>query len=479
VLGEQVDHRTDVFSLGIVLFEMLTGRLPFSGATPAAIALQIVQAAAPLPSAINGALPVELDPIVAKALAKSLDQRYGSAAAVAAELRTVAAILDVRSGAAEPEASSRAIHAPARRAVRTSGALVLLIVALSAGAWWQRSSIERAWRHTMGPAPPPVIAVMPLAVSGADTTATFFADGLTDDLITRLGQTPGVTVIGRAGLSSYRARAPRDVARELGAAVVLTGSMTRMDDDVRVTLTLADVVDDESLWTGEYTRPVKDIFGLQVRAAEDVAQALHVPVQPTAATARTASRQVDRTAYEHYLQGRQAAANGQPAEAAQYYEEAIAADDGLPEAFAGLAHVLRAGAERTPSDAAARRERIKTAAERAYQLDPDLAATNVAMALASSSLPQTLQYLSRAIDLDPSDGENYRDIADVIEIVDPELSAAFGRRALELDPHPAAGRTPAPVWHPAIAGEQRPSEALARDHDLARSAVAKLLERRQ
>src|SRR5471032_2331099 len=96
-LGERVDHRTDIFSLGIVIFEMLTGRLPFSGTTSTALALQIVQAAAPVPSTVNASLPAELDPIVAKAMAKSLDQRYDSAVTLAAELRSVGAILDVRS----------------------------------------------------------------------------------------------------------------------------------------------------------------------------------------------------------------------------------------------------------------------------------------------------------------------------------------------------------------------------------------------
>src|SRR5258705_7538887 len=95
-LGEAVDERTDIFSLGIVLFEMLTGRLPFTGTTSTALALQIVQTPAPVPSSVNRSLPVELDAIVGKAMAKSLDQRYGSAAALAAELRSVGAVLDVR-----------------------------------------------------------------------------------------------------------------------------------------------------------------------------------------------------------------------------------------------------------------------------------------------------------------------------------------------------------------------------------------------
>jgi eukaryotic-like serine/threonine-protein kinase len=132
-LGEAVDHRTDIFSLGVVLFEMLTGTQPFSGPTPAALALQVLQATAPEPSTLNKALPREVDAIVAKALAKSLDRRYESAAALSADLRAVGAILDARSEAAQ--ASSPPL---VRRRKRRSAApwIVLIVLALLAAAIW-------------------------------------------------------------------------------------------------------------------------------------------------------------------------------------------------------------------------------------------------------------------------------------------------------------------------------------------------------
>jgi len=147
-LGEQLDHRTDIFSLGIVMFEMLTGRLPFSAATPAALALQIVQAPAPLPSSMNRSLPTELDAIVGKALAKSLEQRYESSVTLAAELRSVAAILDVRSDAAAPASPHMTVQQPRRQQPRQqtgAGWIVLLVIlaALLAAAWFQRDAIGR------------------------------------------------------------------------------------------------------------------------------------------------------------------------------------------------------------------------------------------------------------------------------------------------------------------------------------------------
>jgi serine/threonine protein kinase len=141
VIGEPVDHRTDIFSLGILLFEMLTGRVPFSGATPSALALQIVQATAPEPSSLNKALPRELDSIVAKALAKSLDHRYESAATMAAELRAVGAILDVRSevieAASPPPVVVTAPRSPgAPRSSRAGWLVGFLLLAIVAALLW-------------------------------------------------------------------------------------------------------------------------------------------------------------------------------------------------------------------------------------------------------------------------------------------------------------------------------------------------------
>jgi serine/threonine protein kinase len=140
-LGEQVDHRTDIFSLGTVLFEMLTGTLPFLGTTSSALALQIVQATAPAPSSVRKSLPRELDAIVGKALAKSLDQRYEAAATFAAELRSVAAILDVRNEASEPASTAVALQGPQRF---YWGWIVaaLALAALGAAAWVARGAIQ-------------------------------------------------------------------------------------------------------------------------------------------------------------------------------------------------------------------------------------------------------------------------------------------------------------------------------------------------
>jgi TolB-like protein len=286
-----------------------------------------------------------------------------------------------------------------------------------------------------GRAPAPVIAVIPLDLAGADRSQTYFADGLTEDLISRLGQMPGLKVLGRSSTRDYRGRTPRDVAQELHASVVLTGSARVQDNAVKVSLELVDPSDGTAIWAAQYTRDLKDIFAVQTQVAEEVATALRVKLQPTASRVRTASRLVDPRAYDLYLRGRQALAERHSPEAIKQYEEAIAADAGLAEAFAGLAEALFF----TPTfgatvDDAARTTRLKQAADRAYELDPDLPQANVAVALAADGLADALKHLRRAVDADPSYAEGIHIIGDLIVDFDPARAVAFYRRSLELEP---------------------------------------------
>jgi non-specific serine/threonine protein kinase len=431
-LGEKVDHRTDIFSLGVVLFEMLTGRLPFTGATPTALGLQIVQAPAPAVSTVNRSVPKELDAIVAKALAKSLDTRYESAATLSAELRSIGAILDVRSDAAP------GVGPPIAAGRRRSGdrwmAWTLLAAVIGAAGWYERTPIERMLRRTIGPAPPPLIAVLPLELADSDPSNTYFADGLTEDLISRLGQTPGLKVLGRSATRSYRGRPPAEVARELGASVVLTGSVRPGGDAVKVSLELIDPRDNTAMWAGQYTKELKDIFAVQAQVAGEVASALRVTLQPTRAREVALSRIVDQHAYELYLRGRQASAQRRLPEAIGFYEQAIAADAGLGEAFAGVAEVLHLQVASGAAADGAYQQRLSAAAKRAYEIDPDLPQANVAMGLASEPLADALKFLRRAVELDPSYAEAYHLIGDAIQDFDPARAITFYQRSLALDP---------------------------------------------
>lgn len=426
-LGVGYDHRTDIFSLGIVLYEMLTGASPFKAPTTAAMSIQIVQATPSLPSTVNGNVPKELDPIVLRALSKDPRQRYQSAAALSAELRSVGAILDAR-GATQLEAPAHA----SRARWRSAALLIAATVAIAASGWVARTPITR-W---FGSPPPPLVAVLPFDLIG-DQSRIYFADGLTEDLITRLGQLPGVKVLGRSATRDYRGRAPADVARELHAGVVLTGAVQSERDVVKVTVSLIDPKDGSQIWSDSYQKPLNDIFAVQNEIAEAVARNLRVTLTPSPVRDRTAARKVSVVAYDLYLRGRDAAARRDRDRAVELYHQAIAADPGLVEALAGLTEALHLVLVRRGVTDPSIANDMRRSALAAADADPDLPQTELALALTDPALVDALKHFRRAIDLDPSYAEAYHQAGDYLMQLAPDQALAFYRRSLALDPRAA------------------------------------------
>jgi non-specific serine/threonine protein kinase len=429
-LGESLDPRTDIFSLGIVFYEMLTGRNPFAADAATAVLLNIAQRTPPPPSTINPDVPRELDPIVAKMLAKNPFDRYETAVALAAELRSVATMLAIRSGEAEPR-----VYGPVKR--RRSGwrlaAGVVLLLAITGGAWWfGREAARRVWRQYVAAPPAPRIAVLPLEDRGAGDR-TYFADGLTEDLISRLGQVQGLSVLGRSATRELRGVSPADAARRLDAEAVLTGSVRRESSELRVSLELVDADDGVIVWSHQYTKPIDSVFGVQAEIAGDVARALRLKLAGDVRE-RAGARQVNARAYDVYLQARDAAARRDVGRAVSLFEQALNIDDGLAEAHAGLAEALylQYSYEGRRLDSRLR-ARVGFEAERAMAIDPDLAAGELAAGLVATDFRESLRRLRRAVTLDASYAEAYHQIGDQIAGIDPRLAIDFYDHSQALD----------------------------------------------
>ena len=362
-LGQAVDHRTDIFSLGAVLYELATGHRPFDGKSEAAIYDKILhQAPPPLQDGTAG-LPVELDQVIRRALEKDRDNRYQTAAELRADLQLLA-------GGGGPTEAARLAWRSQRKNWRRAALAALVIVGAS-GLWlWQRpNDLPHAGKKS--------VAVLPFQNLSANDDDAFLAHGIHDEVLTNLAKVAELKVISRASVLSFRdkERNLREIGDILHVSHLVEGSVQRAGDRVRVTAQLIDSQTEAPLWAEKYDRAAAEIFSIQ----SDIAQAIAHQLQARL-TSRERKALVDRptnnaAAYEAYLRGLVAGAESSAAgrrKAAQFFNAAVEVDRNFALAWArlGIASTVLyfRGLDRTPQRLQAAREAV----EMALKLQPDL-----------------------------------------------------------------------------------------------------------
>ena len=432
LIGQMPDHRADLFALGALFYEMTTGRHAFAGRTTLEIGVNILQARPPAPTAVNADLPRAFDWITGKALAKKPGDRYQDAALLAADLRDAEASVQDQAAASEP--------APrVRRSPWLGAALAVIVLAVIVLALWRwQEPLRETWQERFGKLPDPVMVVLPYYVAPGDAPRPYYGAGFAEGLASRIAKIRGVTMLGRSSVRASVGKPPQQEAAALGAKLALTGSLKPMDDEwtsLEVESRLIDVGDGRVIWSRTQSTAAQDQLALQAGIAREVSARLKLDDAPAAERDRSALRLVVPSAYDKYLQAREALATDDASRAVQLFEAAAAEDPSLIEAQAGLAEALY-----TMSAFEGRqlfsvvRERARRAAESAFATDPDLAATRLAMALTAPTLREALEQLRRALETDRSFTAAYLALADALRTVDPETSAGFARRAIELDP---------------------------------------------
>ena len=435
VLGSAVDTRADLFALGALLYEMLTGEAPFAARTASECAVHVLQSNPAPPSAINPDVPAGLDLIVTRALAKKPEDRYQSAATLSADLRTIVSTLGMRER--EEQAGlvpAAAPPSPWRRAVLGG----LLVVAIALAAWQWNEPVRQAWRGAFGSQPAPVVVVLPFQIEGAGRSRPYYGAGFAEDLARRIGHVPGVTVPGRMSLRAFAGKAPQAAAQAARASMAVQGRVTPADEDwksLRVEVGLVEGASGRQIWSRTYTSAAQDVISLQAQITRDLTLWLRVEGAATTEQGRAALRLVDPPAYDLYLQAREAMAAHDAGRAAQLYESAVAADPSLIEAQTGLVEALYVGAvfdgRLSYADV---HTRIQDAAEAASTTDPDFAPTQLAMGLAAPTIHAALEHLKKAMTIDPSYSAALLAMADIIREADPPRAIRIARRALQLDP---------------------------------------------
>ncbi len=431
VRSESTDARTDIWALGVLLYEIASGAKPFDGQTAPELFSSILRDS---PAALPEATPVGLRAVIERCLEKSPERRYQDAGAVGAALEAI------RAGA-DPFTAVR-YHLGRRRwlaGVVSVAAVAVLAVALNVGGVRSRYFERRPERAIR-------LAVLPFQNLTGDPDQEYFSDGLTEEMITQLGRLhpDRLSVIARTSSSRYKKReAPiNQIGRELGVDYIMEGSARREGNRIRISATLIQVRDQTQRWSDSFERELSGILSLQNDVARGVASSLALTLLPHEQSRLAAARPVNAEAYEAYLKGLAFQDNLTPsnmANALKYFELARDKDPEYASAYAGIAGVWIARQQTGNAVRSEAEPRLKAAIKKALQLDDTLADAHLRLAEQYAwtdwNWSAADREFRRAIELNPNQALTRSTYADFLTIMKrPDEAIAQIKRAMELDP---------------------------------------------
>ena len=380
--GLKVDARTDIFSLGVVLYEMLAGSPPFTGETTTDVLVAILERE-PEPLARHAPdAPAELQRIVGRMLAKRCEDRYQSSRDRLLDLQNLKRDLDLdehrSSGASRSRGSAdRAVGARLRplmswveRRRGTALALAALVIAVLVAVLY--FSMRESGKPAIGS-----IAVLPFDNIGGDPEMEFLSDGITESLINSLSQISRLRVMARATVFTYKDRQIdlRKIGRDLNVDAVLTGKVTQRGETLTIQTDLVHVADGSQLWGDRYQRRVSEVIALQESIAREISERLRLRLSG-AEQQRLTKRYTDNPdAYRLYIKGRHHNTKRTQEDlqkALEYFQQAIDLDANYAQAYAGMADtygLIGIFSFARPTDV---RLKAEAAASKALELDPDL-----------------------------------------------------------------------------------------------------------
>jgi len=431
--GLKVDTRTDIFSFGIVLYEMIAGRAPFEGKTTADMVVSILDRQPAPVSRYAPNAPEELEWIISRALAKDRDERYQVIKTMLTDLKRLRKRMLFDAGQEETAELSldEVVSVQERRlSSKDSGRTANTSTRLSSGS--QRALLDS-------------LAVLPFFTTSGDPNAAYLAEGIPESLILNLSRLSELRVMAWSTVARFRGREvdALDIGRELGVRAILAGRMYQFADDLVIKTELVDVGDGSQIWGGQYRRKLDDLFTIEQELSREICERLRLRLNEEERE-RLAKRYTENAAaYQAYLKGRyhwnQRTAKG-IRKAIESFQEAIKLDDDYALAYAGLADCYCLASIYGAAPPRAVMPRAKVAARTALDLDDGLAEAHTSLAAAlvwfDWDWEASEREFKRAIELNPHYAVAHHWYGSVLLSAQLRFDEALAseRRALELEP---------------------------------------------